>query len=185
MPIGQHKLKDQKKQLVSFRYFDEEGKLLRKVGVRNIIEESIYYQLDEPINEFVPNEKRSLIRQHLQSKDLDGRWYKAINQEDKICNVYEGYTNADGITIFSNGFYFGQMQNGQREGYGQLYTTDLNNIPHLFDCEWVQGLPTRGRLYFEKDEEVHFREGIFENMLIKHEESTEIKIEQSNASPTE
>ncbi|TNV81497.1 hypothetical protein FGO68_gene10344 [Halteria grandinella] len=176
VPYGKHSYYDQKLELVSIRRYDDQGKLMRKVGVRNIIQGKIYSQLTVPINEFLHTDEYTLIEEHLNSQGFNSRWYNEdANIEDQECNVFEGYTNADGITIFSNGVYYGQLRNGQREGYGQLYTTDLNDNPHLFDCEWVQGLPTRGRLYFEMDGKLHIKEGNFENMLIKQNEYTEKK----------
>lgn len=54
-------------ELVSIRRYDDQGKLMRKVGVRNIISGKIYSQLTVPINEFLHTDEYTLIEEHLNS----------------------------------------------------------------------------------------------------------------------
>lgn len=37
------------------------------------------------------------------------------------------------------------MLNGKRDGKGIVYTTDTNSCPFLFECQWLQGTPKKGR----------------------------------------
>ncbi|TNV79065.1 hypothetical protein FGO68_gene1020 [Halteria grandinella] len=45
----------------------------------------------------------------------------------------------------ANGVYYGQLLNGKRDGFGQLYAINCNKEPEIYCCHWSQGIPTKGR----------------------------------------
>lgn len=44
-----------------------------------------------------------------------------------------------------SGIYYGQLLEGKRDGYGVVYCTNGEKFPFLFECWWIQGMPSRGR----------------------------------------
>ncbi|TNV82115.1 hypothetical protein FGO68_gene15861 [Halteria grandinella] len=59
--------------------------------------------------------------------------------EGTIIKDYQG--KKSGLDV---GVYYGQLLHGMRDGYGILYTTNAENEPLLFECEWRKGLPIKG-----------------------------------------
>ncbi|TNV80690.1 hypothetical protein FGO68_gene13408 [Halteria grandinella] len=66
--------------------------------------------------------------------------------------TFEGQERGSGWYPLQKGFYYGQMIDGQMDGFGILYCTDAKNTPWLYECEWKQGIPiNEGRYIFIKD----------------------------------
>lgn len=65
---------------------------------------------------------------------------------------FEGVTGrGEALDLVAGGIYYGFMQNEKRHGFGILYCTDTNGYPYLFELEWVNGAPTKGRRLTDAD----------------------------------
>ncbi|TNV82651.1 hypothetical protein FGO68_gene16926 [Halteria grandinella] len=57
--------------------------------------------------------------------------------------VFEG-KKSEGSVVFEQGVYYGEMLDGNRHGYGIVYTADTGGA-FLFECQWDKGIPVEGR----------------------------------------
>ncbi|TNV80714.1 hypothetical protein FGO68_gene4947 [Halteria grandinella] len=61
------------------------------------------------------------------------------------------------------GIYYGQHVNGQRDGFGILFTTK-EGVPYLYECEWTKGAPTKGRFIWSSNNKWGEYEGEFDEI---------------------
>ncbi|TNV81285.1 hypothetical protein FGO68_gene8430 [Halteria grandinella] len=58
---------------------------------------------------------------------------------------FEGTQRSKGWHQLKQGFYYGQMLDRKRHGYGIVYTTDTGGDPYYLECQWDRGRPIEGR----------------------------------------
>jgi len=79
---------------------------------------------------------------------------------------FEGLTNRGTFPPLLPGTYYGQHVNGLREGHGLLFTTWAGD-PHLYECEWTKGVPTKGRRICIFNNEWYKYEGQFDQLYLR------------------
>ncbi|TNV72731.1 hypothetical protein FGO68_gene5912 [Halteria grandinella] len=59
---------------------------------------------------------------------------------------FEGIDRGDKQpALLSGGIYYGQCEDGVRDGYGLLYCSDSHGVPLLYESMWDRGVPKRGK----------------------------------------
>ncbi|TNV80840.1 hypothetical protein FGO68_gene177 [Halteria grandinella] len=71
---------------------------------------------------------------------------KAIPNKKLKCLLVKGPIQRIYCHPLQNGLFYGQTEGEKKDGLGILYAIDEGNVPWLFQCEWKQDLPIKGRI---------------------------------------
>ncbi|TNV83014.1 hypothetical protein FGO68_gene14858 [Halteria grandinella] len=108
---------------------------------------------NKPFNKYTPK-----LNDKGQSKmaecilDIHG-WKWSLQQLNQLATreaqwgVFEGAYRR-GRQDLEQGVYYGEMLNGNRHGYGIVYTTTALVDAYLYECQWVKGTPIEGRYIY-------------------------------------
>ncbi|TNV81230.1 hypothetical protein FGO68_gene7167 [Halteria grandinella] len=106
---------------------------------------------NKPINNYKPQlnaNGQSLMAECILSK-WGWKWsLHQLNQRAKTeaqWAVFEGKKRGEWLGDLEQGVYYGEMLNGNRHGYGIVYTTKGDDVAYLFECQWDKGTPIEGR----------------------------------------
>ncbi|TNV80830.1 hypothetical protein FGO68_gene16696 [Halteria grandinella] len=123
------------------------------IQTKNMLDKLIS-TFNKPINGYTP-----ILNEHSQSKlaefILKNGWKWSIQQLNEsadrgstlVWNEFEGAIRGNGAPDLQQGYYYGQMAEGKREGYGIMYCSGTNNAPYLYECEWKEGTPINSGRY--------------------------------------
>ncbi|TNV81896.1 hypothetical protein FGO68_gene15470 [Halteria grandinella] len=108
---------------------------------------------NSPLNNYIP-QLNPLGQSKLAEYILQHGWHwslQKLNEKAHInkaieWNTFEG-ANRNGMSKLQQGVYYGQMENGKRNGFGIVYCTDEMNRSWLYECEWKQGSPINNGRY--------------------------------------
>ncbi|TNV80398.1 hypothetical protein FGO68_gene16937 [Halteria grandinella] len=80
---------------------------------------------------------------------------------------FEGVKERQGWADLLPGVYYGQCLKGIRDGYGLLLCSNGDNTSFLFECEWVNGFPSQGKVMLIYDNKWNKYEGKFDEKYLR------------------
>ncbi|TNV82328.1 hypothetical protein FGO68_gene6383 [Halteria grandinella] len=140
-------LTKQELDILQYKLAPRSPNLFTQEELTNLLE-----SFNEPINDYTPelNEQgQSKLTQYISANG----WRMSLDQINEKADIirtverikFNGAKRDGDFNDLIEGTYYGQILNGKRDGYGIVYCTDTYNDPWLYECEWKEDTPIKGR----------------------------------------